>query len=80
MWYEWNSKEEFDLWHNNLCANLGYPLTPVNQLTELPDEDAQKVTAYTQAYKVDNKWIAVVDEEYAQDLQSTNKTLQQPTF
>jgi len=80
MWYEWNSKEEFDLWHNNLCNSLGYPLTPVNQLTGLVDEDAQKVTAYTQAYKVDNKWIAVVDEEYAQNLQSTNKTLQQPTF
>ncbi len=79
MWYEWNSKEEFNLWHNDLCSNLGYPLTPVNQLTGLPDEDAQKVTEYTQAFLVNDKWIAFVDEEYATDLTQTELRLNQPS-
>ena len=75
MWYEWNTKEEFDAWHNNLCNELGYPLTPVNQLTGLPDEDAQKVVAYTNVVKVQDKWIAYVDEEYADELTATELRL-----
>jgi hypothetical protein len=71
MWYEWNSKEDFDTWHNNLCDELGYPLTPVNQLTGLPDENAQKVVAYTEAFEVDGKWIAIVEDEYAGNLTAT---------
>ena len=78
MWYEWNSKEEFDLWHNNLCNSLDYPLTPVNQLTGLPNENAQKVIAYTMAYNIDGKWIAFVEEEYASLLTQTELRLSQP--
>ncbi len=71
MWYEWNTKESFDIWHNNLCDELGYPLTPVNQLTGLPDETAQKVVAYTNVFQVENKWIAFVDDEYSNGLTIT---------
>ena len=71
MWYQWDTKEEFDAWHNNLCSVLGYPLTPVNQLTGLPDEDAQKVVRYTDVFEVEGKWIAWVDNEYNNGLTQT---------
>lgn len=71
MWYEWNTKEEFDTWHNNLCNFLSYPLTPVNQATGLPDETAQKVIRYTDAFEVEGKWIAWVDDEHKQGLTQT---------
>jgi hypothetical protein len=75
VWYEWSTKGEFDIWHNALCDQLGYPLTGVNQSTGLPDENAQKTTAYTNATKVDDKWIAWVDSEYADELIATNLRL-----
>jgi hypothetical protein len=71
MWYEWNSKEEFDTWHNDLCDSLGYPLTPVNQATGLPDETAQKVVRYTDVFRVQDKWIAWVDDENSEGLTAT---------
>jgi len=67
-WYEWNTQADFDTWHNALCDELGYPLTPVNQATGLPDENAQKTIAYTSSILVGNKVIAQVDNEYANDL------------
>jgi hypothetical protein len=72
MWYEWNTKEDFDIWHNALCADLGYPIIGFNQLTGLPDETAQKTEAYTQAFEVEDKWIAWVADEYASDLEATD--------
>ena len=72
MWYEWDTKAKFNLWHNQLCAQLGYPLTGVNQATGLPDENAQKTTNYTNAVRVENKWIAWVDEVYADGLTATD--------
>jgi hypothetical protein len=71
-WYEWNSQEEFDVWHDALCVELGYPLTPVNQATGLPDEDAQKTVAYTYCIPVGQKVIAQIDDEYADNLALTN--------
>lgn len=71
MWYEWNSKEEFDTWHDDLCDSLGYPLTPVNQATGLPDETAQKVVRYTDVFRVQDKWIAWVDDENSEGLTAT---------
>lgn len=72
MWYEWNNKEDFDSWHNALCAELGYPLIGVNQSTGLPDENAQKTEFYTEPLEVENKWIAWVADKYASDLQATD--------
>lgn len=71
-WYEWDSQEDFDVWHDALCIELGYPLTPVNQATGLPDEDAQKTTAYTFSILVGDKIIAQVDDEYADNLTITD--------
>ena len=71
MWYKWTTLEDFNTWHNNLCVQLGYPLTPVNQATGLPDETAQKVISYTEAIAVDDGVIAWVDEEYSTGLIET---------
>jgi len=71
MWYEWNTKAEFDLWHDALCNQLGYPLININQKTGLPDENAQQTTDYTTAHEVEGKWIAFVDSNYADDLVET---------
>lgn len=67
-WYEWNTLEEFDIWHNALCIQLGYPLVSVNQLTGEPDYDAAKTTKYTTALEINNKIIATVEEQYANGL------------
>jgi hypothetical protein len=75
MWYEWNTKAEFDIWHDALCQQLGYPITGINQATGLPDENAQKTTAYTNATQVDDKWIAWVDSDYVDGLTATNLRL-----
>lgn len=75
MWYEWNTKEDFDNWHNALCVELGYPLTPVNQATGEPDENAQKTVAYTESHQIENKWIALIEPEYANGLTATDLRL-----
>ena len=72
MWYEWDSLELFNTWHDALCLSLGYPLTGINQGTGLPDENAQKTTAYTMAHEVENKCIAWVASEYGQSLTPTD--------
>jgi hypothetical protein len=78
MWYEWNTEEDFDIWHNALCADLGYPITGFNQATGLLDETAQKTEAYTQAFEVKDKWIAWVADEYASDLEATDLRPKKP--
>lgn len=72
MWYEWESLENFNLWHNALCLRLNYPIIPVNQETGLPDETAQKVVAYTTPIEVENKIIAWVDENESEGLIATD--------
>jgi hypothetical protein len=72
MWYEWNSKADFDNWHKDLCAELGFPLTGVNQATGLPDELAAKTTEYTKCFEVEGKFIAIVEDPYAEGLQRTD--------
>jgi hypothetical protein len=75
MWYEWNTKAQFDIWHSALCEQLGYPLTGINQSTGLPDENAQQTTDYTNAFKVEGKWIAWVDLIYSNGLVQTELRL-----
>ena len=74
-WFEWDSLDEFNTWHENLMLSLGYPLTPVNQATGIPDETAQKTLTYTIATEVQGKWIAVVENEYAEGLTPTDLRL-----
>ena len=56
-WYEWNSKADFNAWHDNLMAKLGYPLD-----TQPP------TTAYTTAQLVDSKWIGIVQDQESEGL------------
>lgn len=58
MWFEFASLEEFNTWHDALCLELGIP---------------DGVTlAYTHAYEVDGKFIAVVEEQYSEGLTPTD--------
>lgn len=61
MWYEFNTIEDFNTWHEALCIELGIP----DGLT----------TAYTQAYEVEGKFIAYVQDQYSQGLQATELRL-----
>lgn len=71
-WYEWDTAEDFNTWHDNLCFELGYPETPVNQATGLPDETAQKTEKYCVAVEVEGKFIAAIEEQYAEGLTATS--------
>jgi hypothetical protein len=70
-WYEWDSQEAFDAWHEALCQELGYPLISINQATGEPDESAAMTTSYTTSREVDGKIIADVEAEYAEGLTPT---------
>lgn len=61
MWYEWESIEAFESWHEAKCTELGLP----NGLT----------TAYTQAYEVEGRFIAFVEDEHAEGLTATELRL-----
>jgi hypothetical protein len=74
-WYEWNTRADFDLWHNALCESLSYPLIGTNQATGEPDPTAQMTTAYTEAVEVQGKWIANVEAEHADGLTITELRL-----
>lgn len=71
MWYEWENEQDFAAWHESLCEKLGYPLTPINAETGLPDETAQKVTSYTTPIFASNKVIAWVEDDEATGLTLT---------
>ena len=71
-WYEWNTQEEFDMWHDNLCESLGYPLISVNQLSGQIDDKAQNTTSYTTSIEVNGKIIADVEDQYADALTLTD--------
>jgi hypothetical protein len=58
MWYEWESLQSFNTWHNAICQSLGIP-------------DAQTLT-YTMPVQIDNKVIAVVHQSEAAGLTLTD--------
>lgn len=74
-WYEWESLEDFNAWHEALCVTLGYPLDSYNQATGEIDPTAAKTTAYTSHSIVDGKIIATVEDEYAENLVLTDLRL-----
>lgn len=61
MWYEWDSLESFDAWHQIICTSLGIP----DDLT----------TAYTVAYLIEDKFIAYVEDAHAEGLVLTSLAL-----
>ena len=78
MWYEWASLEAFNVWHEALKQSLGYPLISTNQATGLPDPDAQVTDNYTSPIEVQGKFIALVEEIYAEGLTPTALRLPKP--
>lgn len=57
MWYEFQTLEDFNTWHDAICVELGIP----DGIT----------LAYTTAFEVEGKWIAVVGDEHADGLTPT---------
>lgn len=55
-WYQWNTQTDFNNWHTVLNTQLGYP------------NEATGTIQYTEAREVEGKWIALVDDEYADGL------------
>ena len=66
--YEFNSEQDFNIWHDNLCLSLGYPSTPINQATGLPDKEAEKTEIYTYLIKVEDRCLALVEDKYSDGL------------
>lgn len=58
-WFQWETKEAFDIWHDALCAKLGYPIT---------EESGAVTVGHTSCFLYKNVFIAWVDNQYAQDL------------
>lgn len=58
MWYQWDSLESFDAWHEAICTSLGIP----NEFT----------AAYTVAYPVEDKFIAFVEDANSEGLVLTS--------
>ena len=71
-WYEWDSQEEFNTWHNVIKVQFNYPLAGYNQLTGELDTLAPLTTEYTAVQLVENKWIALVQDEQGQGLTATD--------
>ena len=80
MWYEFNSLDEFNTWHNALCEALQYPLASYNQATGELDLGATMTTAYCEAISVEDKYIAFIEKEYADGLKVTDLRIPKPIF
>ena len=78
MWYEWETLDSFKAWHDSICLSLGYPIYSINQQTGEIDLEAQPTVAYTLAYEVNAKWIARVENDYANGLTETELRPLQP--
>lgn len=72
IWCEWESLEDFDLWHTEIKKTLGYPKPGINQESKELDEDAQWAMDYTEPISVENKIIAVVESEHLKNLVPTD--------
>jgi hypothetical protein len=72
MFYQWDTIEAFNAWHDALCNKLGYPIYPINSATGEIDLQAQPTTAYTAPYEVDGLFVAVVEDEYSKGLTPTD--------
>ena len=77
-WYEWDSVELFDIWHNAKMEELNLPQIPVNQFTGFPNKKATRTTSYTIPFEVEGKIIAVVEDEHADGLTITALRLPEP--
>ncbi len=78
-WYEWDSLQAFDLWHEAKIEELNLPEPSVNQATGEIDVTVQRTEAYTTPHEVEGKIIAIVEDEHAEGLIKTNLRLPEPS-
>jgi hypothetical protein len=79
-WYEWETEEAFDAWHESKIDELNLPAPSANQATGEIDTTAQKTLAYTTGHAVSGKVIAIVEDEHAAGLTKTELRLPEPEF
>lgn len=79
MWnfYEWDTEEEFNIWHDAIRERLNYPLMSYIQSSGELDETAPLTTDYTKVKLVEGKYIGRVEESEAEGLTPTDI---RPTF
>lgn len=66
VWYSWTSKEDFDVWHNQVIESLNLPRIGYNSATGEANPTAQQTTAYTEAVKIAvDDWRAPVERKIA---------------
>lgn len=68
VWCEWQSKEKFDQWHDEIKNILGLPKL---SLDADGNETQPLISEYTSAVNVENKWIATVEEAHVSNLIKT---------
>jgi hypothetical protein len=71
-WYEWETLQDFNAWHNVIKTKLNYPLASYNQLTGKLNTTAQLTTEYTSVIMVEGKWVGIVEDEHAEGLTATD--------
>ena len=74
-WYEWESIDDFNAWHEALCVTLGYPLDSYNQATGEINPEAATTTAYNRVSLVADEVIATVEDEHSAGLTLTELRL-----
>lgn len=66
-WYTFNSENDFNIWHQNIKNQLGYPLPSVDIEGNIIGEPF--TTEYTNLIKFsDNDWRASIEEAHAEEL------------
>ena len=70
-WYEWDSQEDFNVWHDAIKTKLNYPIASYIQSTGELDPTAPLTTEYTVVRLVESKWVGAVELEQAEGLTTT---------
>ena len=67
-WYEWESLENFNSWHETIKVKLGLPRLSIDKRGNSCDP---MVENYTNCVEVEDKFIGMVEDEHATDLTAT---------
>jgi hypothetical protein len=67
-WYEWQTLEDFNQWHNSIKTQLGLPKQSININGDACNPIIEN---YTEAVIMENNVIAMVENEYAENLTIT---------
>lgn len=78
MFYFFQSMDDFDIWHNNLCKELGFPKPSILQATNEINPLAPISEVYTTAIAHNDGFIAFVEDKYAEGLTLFDGDLPKP--